>query len=318
MDVTSFRAQREAAWRELDAHLRKARRFRNPQELARFIHLYRRAVRDLAVARTRFPAHPVTAYLNSLVTAAHNRLYRRERDGFGRVFRFWAADYPRLVRRLSGYIALAAAVSLAGILFAFAATYRLPLNAYRLLPPEIATQVQPEQAGPHAVDAPVLSSFIMTHNIQVSLYAFAGGVTGGLFTLYMMWQNGVMLGALAALFQRAGRSALFWSLILPHGVTELAAIFIAGGAGLRFAHALIHPGGRRRAEAVRQGAWEGMQLMFGVAAMLVVAGTIEGFVTPSRLPMGVKFAVAAATALLWAGYYGLAGRRSRRTDDHPA
>ena len=92
----------------------------------------------------------------------------------------------------------------------------------------------------------------MTHNMLVAVLAFVGGITLGLYTLYAMWQNGIIVGALAGLFTVDHRTAVFWSLIVPHGVTELTAIFIAGGGGLLFAHRLLTPAaGRSRTSCLR-------------------------------------------------------------------
>ena len=142
----------------------------------------------------------------------------------------------------------------------------------------------------------------MSNNIQVSITAFAFGLTFGVMTIYMLLQNGMMLGGLAASLGRSD-PLTFWSLILPHGIIELTAICISGGAGLIIAGAMIRPGNRSRWDSIRLAARRAIPLMGGVALMLVVAGAIEGFLTPSKLDPILKLSFAALTAALLAVYF---------------
>jgi uncharacterized membrane protein SpoIIM required for sporulation len=310
MDIVQFRKQRQEQWRKLERELQRRRQgFRSDAELTQFVALYKNAANDLAYAQTYFPGDALIPYLNALVAAAHNRLYRQTEGGFRGIWRFFRGTFPFLFRSFGRYIALSALIMLAGAVYGFLMVWSDPLQAYQLLPTTLAQKVDPLKAGPHDVIAPIESGIIMTNNIQVALMAFVGGLTAGLFTVYALWNNGVILGVLASLFQSSGRSATFWSLIVPHGVTELLAIFIAGGAGLLFAHRLIAPGSMKRSAAVRQGAQNAALLMLGTVPMFVIAGTIEGFFTPAPLPISLKYLVAIATGLLWTLYFGALGRK---------
>jgi uncharacterized membrane protein SpoIIM required for sporulation len=152
----------------------------------------------------------------------------------------------------------------------------------------------------------------MTNNIWVSFQAFAGGITFGAFTVYVLIQNGLVLGALGAtLSTTAPRALRFWSLILPHGVIELMAIFIAAGAGLILGWSLIAPGNVSRWDALRKASRDALPLVGGVVAMLIVAGCIEGFITPSPLPARLKLAFAGLTAIGLTLYFSRAGRQVR-------
>ncbi len=141
---------------------------------------------------------------------------------------------------------------------------------------------------------------------------FLGGATLGLYTIYALWQNGMIIGVLAALFQMDHKAYIFWSLIVPHGVTELTAIFIGGAAGLIFANKLAYPGQASRLDALRLGLMDAVQLMIGVFCMLMIAGTIEGFITPSFLPAPIKYWIAILTLGFWIFYFTMAGRKERR------
>jgi uncharacterized membrane protein SpoIIM required for sporulation len=310
MDIVQFRKQRQEQWRKLERELQRRRQgFRSDAELNNFVALYKTAANDLAYAQTYFPGDALIPYLNALVAAAHNRLYRQTEGGFRAIWRFYRATFPRLFRSFGRYIALSALITLAGAVYGFLMVWSDPLQAYQLLPTTLAQQVDPLKAGPHDVIPPIDSGIIMTNNILVALMAFVGGLTAGLFTVYSLWKNGLVLGVLTAMFQSSGRSAMFWSLIVPHGATELLAIFIAGGAGLLFAHRLIAPGSMKRSAAVRQGAQNAALLMLGTVPMFVIAGIIEGFFTPTAVPISLKYLVAIGTGLLWTLYFGVLGRK---------
>jgi len=310
MNIHEFRRSHETSWRELEQAVKEPRQlFHSGVDFTSFAMLYRKVSGDLAYAQTYFPDEKVTAYLNSLIASAHNRLYRGGESGFHHVGHFFVAGFPQVFRALRGYVLIAALVTLAAALFGFIMTYTHPIESYHLLPTSLLNQLQPTQTGPHAVDAPLLASIIMTHNILVTLEAFVGGITFGLFTLYTLWNNGIIIGVLAGLFAASHRSLIFWSLIVPHGVTELLAIFIAGGAGFLFGHRLLAPGIYRRGAALQKALVQAVQLMLGVVPMLVIAGTLEGFVTPSYLPVAVKFAVAVVSAIFWLLYFSVFGRR---------
>ncbi|QQE77770.1 stage II sporulation protein M [Alicyclobacillus sp. SO9] len=308
MNVQQFRRQRERRWRKLEKLTTSSLTFESSPELDEFIRLYQETSSDLAYAKTYFPADPLTSYLNSLIVTAYPRMYQKKRGGSQNLFAFLRRAFPQLFRSYFSYILVAALISLFGALYGYILVYQSPVNAYHLLPASFVHQFQPSKAGPHAVNAPIMSTLIMTHNMLVALEAFVGGATLGLFTIYALWQNGLILGILAAVFQRAGRSVVFWSLIVPHGVTELTAIFVAGGAGLMFARYLAAPGQFTRGKAIEYGGKRAVLLFLGTVPMLAVAGTIEGFVTPSSAPDWVKFGTAIITLLFWILYFGWAGR----------
>jgi uncharacterized membrane protein SpoIIM required for sporulation len=152
---------------------------------------------------------------------------------------------------------------------------------------------------------PLASSAIMTNNISVGFMTFALGITGGLGTIYMMLFNGLMLGVIGMACHQSGMSLQLWSFVAPHGVLELPAIFLAGGAGLRIATGLLFPGYLPRRESLARAGTDAVQLLLGTIPMLIVAGTIEAFVSPTGLRMALKFGMAAALfALLLAYLFG--------------
>jgi uncharacterized membrane protein SpoIIM required for sporulation len=145
---------------------------------------------------------------------------------------------------------------------------------------------------------PLASSMIMTNNISVTFTAFAFGIFCGLGTVYVLAFNGLMVGTLAALCHIHGLDVPFWSFVLPHGVIELTAIWIAGGAGLLLGSGLVAPGDLPRRDALVRRGRRSIELILGCVPLLVVAGVVEGFVSPSHVPAGLKFATALVLLIL--------------------
>jgi uncharacterized membrane protein SpoIIM required for sporulation len=147
------------------------------------------------------------------------------------------------------------------------------------------------------ISSPEISSFIMTNNIRVTIMAVALGITMGLGTALVLISNGIMIGGLSGVATNENVDLLFWAVILPHGVLELTAIAIAGGAGLVLARALYAPGDLPRRDAIRLAGIEAVQLLVGVTLMLVIAGLIEGFITPQPIPPLLKLTFAMLTGI---------------------
>jgi uncharacterized membrane protein SpoIIM required for sporulation len=155
------------------------------------------------------------------------------------------------------------------------------------------------------------ASMIMTNNIRVTILAFAGGTLLGIFTLYLLAQNGLMLGIIAGAAQSLGFATNLWGFVAAHGTLELSAIFIAGGAGMQLGWAIIRPGLLTRRAALVQASRRAALLLLGCIPILVIAGTIEGFLSPSSLPLAVKLIVSAGSGVLLYSYLLLAGRGPR-------
>ncbi|MDO8683756.1 MAG: stage II sporulation protein M [Armatimonadota bacterium] len=301
-------------WRDLSDILESARArgvaSLSTEDLSRIGPLYRLAVSDLALARARNDDPESITFLNDLVARGHGLIYTSPPSRLRNALRFIVSGFPSLVRKELPAIGIATAIFLLGAVLAFVIVWRDPLTAGIFLP-ERYTEAMGRRFGsentepaplPEAVK-PVLSSAIMANNINVSIMAFAAGITFGLATVYVLLQNGMMLGALAAIYTRHNLSLSFWSLILPHGVIELAAIFISGGAGLILGGALIKPGNMSRWAALAIAARRAVPLMGGVALMLVLAGAIEGFLTPAPIKAVFKLAFAGLTVALLALYF---------------
>ncbi len=325
MITTHWLQQRTLHWRRLDALVDRAQRsgFRalEPDELRELGQLYRQVASDLATVREDPASIRVEAYLNRLLVRAHNTIYSAHRPASGGVWQFLAYGFPRAVRDHLGVCALAAAVFWGtAILGAVLAAGRPELTG-QLLGPKMVETIRRREMWTHSIVAikPYASSAIMTNNISVAFMTFALGITGGLGTLYMLVFNGLLIGVIGMACASAGMSLQLWSFVAPHGVLELPAIFIAGGAGLRLAQGLLFPGTWPRRESLARAGREALTLVLGCVPVLVVAGLIEAFISPTDLPAALKFALAGALAVLFAAFlFRRPGRDARPTADFAA
>ncbi len=319
-----FARRRGGGWERLEAlleHVDEAglRRI-PPAELQELALLYRAATADLAAAQSRGYSEELRAYLNRLTARSYALVHAGEASGgWNRVAGFFARSFPREVRRAGKIILATSALFVAAWIVAYVLVATRPTNAYALLP---AAQIPPIARSLHdsnfAFDrslAPAMSSEIITNNIKVAMLAFAGGMTLGVLTLWEILTNGLMVGGLGALFAARGFGTDFWATIAPHGVIELTSIQIAGAAGLLLAQGIVAPGRLRRIDALKANARRAGTLMIGVCGLLVVAGAIEGFVTPQRTSETFRFAVGASTAAALCAYFALAGRQKRERRD---
>jgi uncharacterized membrane protein SpoIIM required for sporulation len=311
-------------WAELEELLarvdRRGLRRLHAGELDALALGYRAATSDLAIARARRYDARLIAYLNRLVGRAHARVYAgTSAGGWSKAVRLFTTGFPREVRRSWRAIALCVLITLVTAAISYRATAADPANAYAFVPagqvPLVDRSLHDSNFGFDRAFAPAMSTMIVTNNVRVAGMAFAGGITAGILTLYIIGSNGLMVGTLGALFAQRGFGTDFWATIAPHGVIELFAIQIAGAAGLILAAGIVRPGRARRIDALTANAARALTLMLGVAGLLVVAGTIEGFVSPQRLSIEVRFAIGALTALALAGYLTFAGREARVTAD---
>jgi uncharacterized membrane protein SpoIIM required for sporulation/uncharacterized RDD family membrane protein YckC len=289
-------------------------------EVTAFVEAYRDVATDLARLRTadRGRGGDAVFMLSRLVSAGHNLLYRRPAQGITRVIRFMVSDVPREIRRSWRHVLVASALLYVPAVGTIVAIVRDPALATRMLPASmIARAEEGQQRGQSGADylpngederGSALSAFLMTNNIKVALMAFAGGITAGVLTVYALVFNGIAaLGAGVGLYITKGIGKQILGFVAAHGVLELTAICIAGAAGLLIATAMLMPGDRTRREALAANGVRSLHLVACVVLFLVMAGLIEGNISPSKLPDSAKYATAVITAI-WIGWYLSLGR----------
>jgi uncharacterized membrane protein SpoIIM required for sporulation len=312
-----FLRTRHERWQQLERLLavvdRRGMRALSREEIEELALGYRAATSDLALANGRGYGAAVIGYLNRLATRARAYVYLgTTRSGWSRATRFATHTFPREVRRSWAPILICILITVVAAVLSYHAITANPANAYAFLSPSeiapIKQRIHDTNFGFDRQYSSAMASFIITNNIRVAAIAFAGGITIGILTVIIILQNGLLVGGLGALYANAGFGRDFWATISPHGVIELTAIQVAGGAGLLIALGIVAPGRLRRTEAIARNARRAVTLVIGVAGMLVVAGTIEGFISPQRLPENVRFAIGGLTAVALIWYLGFSGR----------
>ena len=304
-----------------DAQRRGLRAF-NETQVREFVEEYRALSADLARLRTatRGSSSDELFYLGRLVTGAHNLIYRDRRNTIQEVLRFIAFDVPAEVRRSVVPIALGAAFLFGPAAIAWTAVARNPSVAPTFIPTSMLDRAEDgvERAKHNAgyipdpeVFRPLMASRIIANNVQVTFAAFAFGATAGLGTLVLLVLNGVSLGGVFGLYQSKGIFKLILAFVAPHGVLELSAICIAAGGGFLIAAAMLIPGDRTRRRALVENGRRAMKLIAASTLLLIVAGSLEGMVSPiPNWPLSAKLAVSATTLLLLIGYLIGGSRRS--------
>ena len=286
-------------------------------ELTRLIDDYQALTADLARARSLGASGETVDQLNRIAVAGHNLLYGhiRLRERGGRSMSFGAFAF--LVRKHAWAVILSAAMFFGAALASFVAVQFYPSLGYDLLSEDFLDFDPASKENLHAIPSlarPVVSSLIISNNVQVTLLAFGFGLTAGIGTTVLLIFNGIHLGSVAGWMTLQGKQRALWGWIMPHGGTELLAICLAGAAGYLFAAAIVAPGQVRRSTALRNIGGDALGIELGCMVMLVIAGLIEGFVSPSSIDYASRVGVLGATLMLWTVYFIFAGRSSAQKE----
>jgi uncharacterized membrane protein SpoIIM required for sporulation len=262
-------------------------------ELQELALLYRQVAADLSVLRQDATARTYAEQVNQLLARAHHIIYSRRKTNMTALFRFLRDEYPAVFRRQWRFVLASVLISVAwGVVGAAVTSARPEFMRHFVGPRMIATMERHQMWTESVVSiAPMASSYIMTNNLTVSFVTFASGIVFGVGTFFYLYVNGMMLGVIGAACHQYGMSLALWSFVAPHGALELPAILIAGGAGFRLGYAMLFPGPLRWKDSVAQGGLEASRLIAGTIPMLVVAGILEGFFSPSHAPVALKFTV---------------------------
>ncbi len=290
-----------------------------------FVRDYRELASDLARLRTATRGEDAADvfFLNRLVGGAHNLLYRRRTLLLREIARYCFAEVPAELRRSVSPILLSAFLMFFPMAVTWIAVLRDPGVATMLLPPGMLDRadegVRRAQAGTGYIEdpqllRPVMATRIIANNVQVAFMAFVSGITAGVLTLWVLVSNGISIGAVAGLYASKGIGDLLLAFVAPHGLLELSAIAVAGGAGLLIAGAMLIPGNRTRRAALGQDALRALKLVAAATMLLLVAGLLEGLVSPIPYwPLELKLAVSAFTGVLLYLFVRLGATRAPAT-----
>ncbi len=279
-------------------------------DLVRLIDDYQVLIADLARARSMGADHVTVAQLNRIAVMGHNLLYgqMRRQETAGRSH--WFGSFARTVRRHGWAAGLSLTMFFGSALASYVAVIIYPELGYELLDDSFIEFDPASTENLHSIPSlarPVVSSTIIANNIQVTFMAFGLGLTAGIGTTMLLIFNGVHLGSVAGWMALHGKQRALWGWIMPHGGTELLAIALAGAAGYLLAGAIVAPGLRRRSTALKKIGNDALVIELGCMVMLVFAGLIEGFVSPSSLDYPSRIVVLGASLAVWAAYFFGAG-----------
>jgi uncharacterized membrane protein SpoIIM required for sporulation len=289
--------KRKPFWARLDQLVERCQRgvgALSHSELQELGLLYRQTASDLATVREDVSSRQLTSYLNQLLGRSHNLIYLGHKPKVSGIVHFYRDTYPEVFRETLPQTLLAFAIFAVVGIVSWVVTWHDPAFAYRVVDPQIMETIEQHKMWTESIVAikPLASSGIMTNNLSVSFSAFAMGITAGIGTVWMMALNGLLIGVIGAATWKAGMALQLWSFVAPHGVLELPAIFIAGGAGLEIARGMLFPGYLPRKLSLAQAGGRASRLVLGTIPMLVVAGLLEGFFSPSHVPVAMKFSLA--------------------------
>jgi uncharacterized membrane protein SpoIIM required for sporulation len=315
MPIDRFINERKNAWQRLEQllhqldglHLRRLHR----EEVRELGRIYRRTASDLAIARAESRDPRLINYLNNLVIRAHGRIYRADAQGGRRVWNFFSRDFPQSFRRTWRYTAVAAATFfIFGAIGFFGTRHDNDFSEFAYVSQGMRWTIEAKVRWWERINRAnqVESTDIFTHNIKVTFYAFALGALLGLGTLFSLAVFGCNTGAILALTYHAGFGNELVTFMVGHGVIELSCVFIGAGGGLLIGSAMVVPGDMTRADALKSRGMEAVRLIVGCVPLLVIAGIIEGFISPAPINPLIKFGIAGITGVALYSYLFLAGR----------
>ncbi|MFI5403860.1 MAG: stage II sporulation protein M, partial [Planctomycetota bacterium] len=280
--------------------------------------LYRATLSSLSVARSISLDKNLVDYLETLCARAYFCVYGTTQPLREAMSGFFRHRFPAAVRRYRAHTALATLFLVLGGLVAYVLVTR-DADWYYVFVDEAMAQGRDPAATTEELRAVLyhrgpseglglFASFLFTHNARIGMMAFSLGFLAGVPVYLLLFINGLILGAFAALYASRGLGTEFWGWILPHGVTELGAVVLCGGAGLVLAQALVFPGRHTRLKNLAIKGRDAGVMVIGAVAMLFAAGLIEGFFRQLVHDPVVRYTVALSSLVLWGAYFALAGR----------
>ncbi len=273
-------------------------------ELRELAFLYRQVATDLSALREDPASQQFARYVNQLLSRAHNIIYAGRKSSARDIYYLYRYTFPRIFRENFRYTAIATMLFALGAIVGMLLTMTNPDFMHQMLGPGMVDTIERHEMWTDSVVSmkPVASSSILTNNLGVSFMTFAAGITAGLGTLYLIVFNGVLLGVIGAACWANAMSLDLWSFVAPHGALELPSIFIAGAAGFRIAVGMLFPGNLPRKQSLVLAGAVAVRLVLGTIPLLIVAGILEGFFSPTNAPVALKFAVSGLMFALLCAY----------------
>jgi len=316
VDLDAYVAAHRSEWARLEALLGRGSSPRRltGAEVDELVDLYQRTATHLSVVQSAGRDEVLVARLSSLVARARGVVAGGRRAAWTDAARFLRVDFPAICYRTRWWwIGVAAGFLLVAFgIGGFIASS--PEAQLAVAPPEVVRQLVEEDFENYYSSAPAqdFAARVFTNNAYIAAQAIVFGVLLGIPVLYVLFINALNVGVAGGLMAANDRASLFFGLILPHGLLELTAVFVACGLGLKLGWTVVDPGGRSRSRALAE---EGRSLIagaLGLALVLFVSGIIEAFVTPSPLPTWARIGVGVVAEILFLAYVFGPGRKAVR------
>ncbi|MFC9911963.1 stage II sporulation protein M [Streptomyces sp. NPDC127197] len=318
MDLDVFVSAHRAEWDRLENLLRRQRRLTGA-EADELVALYQRTATHLSLIQSSAPDPQLTGRLSQLVARARSAVTGTRRASWRDVTRFLAYGFPAAVYRSRHWWVPTALLSiLVAALLGWWIGAHPEVQASIAAPSELRELTRPGGQYETYYSSHPAASFaarVWTNNAQAAAMCLVLGVFLGLPVLWILFQNMLNLGIGFGLMSSAGRLDIFLGLVLPHGLLELTAVFVAAGTGLRLGWTVIDPGPRTRRKALAEEGRAAVGMAIGLALVLFIASAIESFVTPSGLPTWARISIGVVAEVAFLAYVYVLGRRAARAGD---
>jgi uncharacterized membrane protein SpoIIM required for sporulation len=318
MDLDVFVSAHRADWERLETLLRRRRRL-SGAEVDELVALYQRTSTHLSQIRSAAPDPVLTGRLTSLVARARSAVTGARRSSWRDVSRFFTAGFPAaLYRTRQWWVPTALLCTVVAAAIGWWIGTHPQVQAAIGAPEELRELTRPGGRYETYYSSHPATSFaaqVWTNNAQAAAICLVFGALLGLPVLWVLFQNMLNLGIGIGLMSSAGRLDTFLGLVLPHGLLELTAVFVAAGTGLRLGWTVIDPGPRTRRIALAEEGRAALGMALGLAAVLFVSGAIEGFVTPSGLPTWARIAIGVGAEAAFLAYVYVVGRRAAQAGE---
>ncbi|MCX4685823.1 stage II sporulation protein M [Kitasatospora purpeofusca] len=317
MDLDVFVATHQGEWARLDALTRKRRP--SGEEADELVALYQRVTGHLAKVQAAAPDPTLEGRLTSLVSRARDSVTGSRTSGWRDVARYYTVSFPAaLYRARHWWIPVAVLSLVATALVAWWVAGHPEVRNSLGAPDALREMTRPGGAYEAYYSDRPASSFaaqVWTNNAWIAVQCLLYGVVLGLPVLWVLWSNVLNLGLGVGLMASAGRLDIFLGLLIPHGLLELTAVFVAGGLGLRLGWTIVDPGPRSRATALAEEGRSIVGMGIGLATVLAVSGVLEAFVTPSGLPTWARITIGALAEVAFLFYALVLGRKAAATGE---
>jgi uncharacterized membrane protein SpoIIM required for sporulation len=319
VDIDAFVAAHRHSWTRLQQLVRRAQRPSrlSGAEIDELVSLYQRTATHLSLVQSRSPDGQLIAHLSRLTAAARGVITGSRDPSFADVARFVKVTFPAALYRTARWWVPVAIANIA-VMFAIGIWMATHQHVIATLVPSDAVRQLVEHDFKNYYSTHPATDFaarVWTNNALVAAGSLALGVFLGVPTLYLLWANCVNVGVSGGILAANGKLGEFFALILPHGMLELTAVFIAAGTGLRLGWTIVDPGPRKRADALAAEGRSAFSVAIGLVGVLLVSGVIEAFVTPSPLPTWARISIGGIVEIAFLAYIFILGRRVARAGE---